>query len=966
MTIRLIFVCAAFLIIDSLSAQTRTVAGTIVDQDTKSPLISATVQLRSLSDSTNLRTLTDSTGSFSFTNLNRDSFLLSFSYVGYNPFERRISLDSTDINIDIAAVTNTSSDLETVIIRTIVSPVTQKGDTLQINASQFKVNPDASGEDLIRKVPGVTVENGQVKAQGENVQKVTIDGRELFGDDATAALRNLPAEIIDKIQIFDRLSDQAQFTGFDDGNTTKSINIITKANMRNGQFGRVFAGYGTDSRYQVGGNATILKDNRRISLVGNFNNINQQNFSQQDLLGVTSNAQRGGGGGGARRGGGGPRGGSGNRGSGGNQGGGNYGSFGNSGNFLVGQQNGINRTKAFGVNFSDLWGPKLTVTGSYFFNNTNNSTNEIANTQYLASTISNSADTTISNGRNNNHRVNMRFEYRIDSSNQLIITPNLSFQQNESNRSLNRVSYFNPGSATLQTINANNTNSSRSGNNLNNTILYRHSFPKRGRTFSVNLNTSYNKRDGESFVETFQRQINTLGTEDSSTQRFTDQLSNGLQLSANIVYTEPIGQSSQLQFNYRPSFSKSISDQETFGLDPVSGKYSEFLENLSNKFENITNSHNGGVSYRYNTREKQISFGANFQNTNLSSEQTFPQKLKVNKSFQNVLPNAMLRFNFSTRSNLRLMYRANVNQPSVTQLQNVIDITDAPVYIAGNPNLNQQYMNIVSTRYTFTNTSKGLLFVANVFWQTAKNYIANATYTPVSDTVIGQGIVLRPGDQLNKAINLDGYSSLRSFLTFALPVKFIKSNFNLNGGVSFSRLPGLVNYEQNETRNTTYSLGLVIASNVSEYVDFTVSYSANFNKVKNDLRESLNNNYFQHVASVQLNLLSKNGWFFQNDLNNQFYSGLSAGFNQNYVLWNMSAGRKILKDNKGELKLTVFDLLKQNRSITRNVTETYIEDVQNEVLRQYFMLTFTYNLRNFGTAAARAASRQQREGRPGL
>src|SRR4051812_19073755 len=276
---RILFACLGFFLLNNAFAQNRTITGTLVDQQSKTPLARATVQLKSLSDSSTQRTISDSAGVFSFTNLNRDSFLLSVSYVGYNPISRRIRVDTTDISIDIAAVNSSSSELETIVIRTSISPVSQKGDTLQINASQYKVNPDASGEDLVKKVPGITIENGQVKAQGENVQKVTIDGRELFGDDATAALRNLPAEIIDKIQIFDRLSDQAQFSGVDDGNTTKGINIVTKANMRNGQFGRVFAGYGTDNRYAAGGNATILKDNRRISLVGNFNNTNQQNFS---------------------------------------------------------------------------------------------------------------------------------------------------------------------------------------------------------------------------------------------------------------------------------------------------------------------------------------------------------------------------------------------------------------------------------------------------------------------------------------------------------------------------------------------------------------------------------------------------------------------------------------------------------------------------------------------------------------
>ena len=950
-----------FFTINGLHAQSRTISGTIKDQLTKTPLIGATVQLRSLSDSASQRTVSDSSGGFSFTNLRSDSFLVTISFVGYNPLSRRISVDTTDIHLDIAAVTSSSSQLETVVIRTAISPVSQKGDTLQISASQFKVNPDASGEDLVRKVPGITIENGQVKAQGENVQKVTIDGRELFGDDATAALRNLPAEIIDKIQIFDRLSDQAQFTGFDDGNTSKSINIVTKANMRNGQFGRVFAGYGTDNRYAAGGNATLLHNNRRISLVGNFNNTNQQNFSQQDLLGVTSNAQRGGGGGGPRGGGGGPRGGGGNRpGGGGNQGGGNNGGFGNNGNFLVGQQAGINKTNAAGINYSDIWNPKLTVTGSYFFNGTDNATNEIANTQYLNNTsiISSIVDTTTSHSRNTNHRLNMRLEYRIDSSNQIIITPNLSFQNNSTERRIGTQTFFPESNAVLQTYNQSLANSTRIGNNLNNTILYRHSFPKRGRTLSINLNTSYNKRTGESYVSTFNRAFMTSTLEDTSSNRFTDQNSRGSQISPNIAYTEPLGLNSQLQINYNPSFSKSVSNQQTFAMDPGTREYSRFLDNFSNVFESKTNAQNAGLSYRYGNRDRQISFGASYQHTNLISEQTFPIKVSVDKSFDNILPNAMIRYKVSTRSSFRLFYRANVNQPSVTQLQGVLDPTNAPVYTIGNELLNQQYMHVMSTQYTFTNTTKGLLLVGNVFYQAARNFIASASYTPIKDTVV-QGETLSAGSRLTKPINLNGYRSFRSFLTFAVPVKLIKSNLNLNGGYTVQDIPGLSNNILNTTKNKTFTLGMVVASNVSQYVDFTISYSDNFNNVvSNNVKSTTTTDYFQHLASMQMNLLSRNGWFFQNDLTNQYYNGLSAGFNQSYFLWNMSAGKKLLKDRKGELKLSVFDLLKQNKSITRNVTADYIEDVQNQVLRQYFMLTFTYNLRNFGTAAARAANRE--------
>lgn len=952
-----------------------TISGTVRDGQSKTILSGATVRLFSVTDSTFTKTmLSDSAGKFSFQNLQADSLLLSISFIGFKEMTRSFRLDSAihldsltatrNITLNIALVAGSSKDLATVVISTAISPVSQKADTLQMNASQYKVNPDATTEDLVKKMPGITIENGQVKAQGENVQKVTIDGRELFGDDATAALRNLPAEVVDKIQVFDRLSDQAQFSGVDDGNTTKGINIVTKANMRNGQFGRVFAGYGTDNRYAAGGNTTLLKDNRRISIVGNFNNTNQQNFSQQDLLGVTSSASGGGGRGNFGGGGGRPQGGGGgNRGGGGGfQGGGN---FGNAGNFLVGQQAGINKTTAFGINYSDILGKNLTVTGSYFFNQTNNTTNQISSLKYLnqaVSDINQILDSTVSTSSNTNHRFNLRVEWRIDSNNQLTITPNLSFQSNNSYRRTGSNSiYFTNRDSLLRVINENISNSQRSGNNLNNSIFYRHSFAKRGRTFSVNLNTSYNKRNGESYVETFAREYLVSSFDDTTSNRFTDQYNDGLNLSANLSYSEPLSQNSQLQFNYSPSLSKSKSDQQAYNQNSQDGKYSIFLSNFSNVFETRTDAQNAGLSYRWGNRDKQISFGANYQYTNLNSERLLPIKATVNKSFTNVLPNAQIRYKVSARSSFRINYRTNVNQPSVTQLQDVLDPTNAPSYSIGNPNLNQQYSHQLSTQYTYTNTGKGIVVVGNIFYQAATNYIANASFNSSRDTVVS-GEVLTRGYRLNKPVNLDGYNSFRSFVTLAFPLKFIKSNLNLNGGVSLSTLPGMTNYVLNETKSKTYTLGTVIGSNVSQYVDFTVSYSANFNDVKSSAVNSLPNTYFQHVAGLQLNLLSKHGWFFQNDLNNQYYSGLSDGFNQSYFLWNMSVGRKFLKGQKGELRASVFDLLKQNRSITRNINENYIEDVQNQVLQQYFMLTFSYNLRNFGTAAARQQNRGEGRG----
>ncbi len=383
-------------------AQNFTINGRAQDGETRSAIQGGTVILKSITDTNMLfTTYTDTAGRYQFDQLSADSFSVAISSIGYETILRNVNVDSMNVDMGVIEIPRSSKQLTGVTVTATTPPATQKGDIVQFSANQFKVARDADAEALIRKMPGITVENGTVTAQGEQVRRVTIDGREFFGDDATAAMRNLPAEIIDKIQVFDRLSDQAQFTGVDDGNAQREINIVTKASMRNGQFGRLYAGYGSDSRYSAGGNITFFNGTRRISIVGQTNNINQQNFASQDLLGATSNPRQGG---------------AGNRGSGGQRGGGgNFRGGGGSNNFLVGQQNGISETNAIGINFSDLWGKKVEVTGSYFFNNNDNTNNQLVNRQlFITSDSSNFYDEqSLDNNNNFNHRFNMRMEYKI-------------------------------------------------------------------------------------------------------------------------------------------------------------------------------------------------------------------------------------------------------------------------------------------------------------------------------------------------------------------------------------------------------------------------------------------------------------------------------------------------------------------------------------------------------------------------
>ena len=917
-----------------LFAQTGIVTGTLRDQTDSSLLSGATIEILLQSDSSLVKTgISDSKGKFTLEGLVPGGLIFKVSTIGYQEYIDLFTLKDTTKDLGIITLNKRGKDLSTVTIISKAPPVVQKGDTSQFSANQYKVNPDATTEDLIKKMPGITVDkDGTVTAQGEQVKKITIDGKDFFGDDASAALKNLPSEIVDKIQVFDRLSDQAQLTGFDDGNSQKAINIVTKTAIKNGQFGRAYAGYGTDERYAAGGNVSFFKGDRRLSVVANFNNINQQNFGSQDLLGVTGGSNRGGPGGGR---------------------GGRGGGMGGSESFSVGQASGISKTNALGFNYSDKWGKKVNVTGSYFYNNSTNNNASVTNIETLGAAKQFSFQDANSNTKNNNHRINMRLEYKIDSNNTLFIIPSVNLQDNKT-ASLSSLRTTNAVGDSVNSSLAN-SNSDRNGYNIRNNIMYRHSFPKKGRTLSLGFNTTFTKNVGESVIDAKYRYYDSLGvfTRDSLQNQFTDNNTNGYTLGGSVAYTEPIGKKGQLQIDYNPSFQKNKADQQTYLFD--GSKYTQFDTTLSNRFDNTITTHNAGISYRLSpSKDEQFSVGVNFQHSNLESQRIFPTTTNVDQSFTNFLPNAMWRKKLSAYSNIRVFYRASTNFPSVTQLQDVVNLSNPLRVSSGNPELKQSYTHFLASRFSYTNTKTSRSFFANIFLQSAGDYISNAIFVAQKDSVIQQGIVLNKGSQLTKPVNLDGYRNLRTFFTYSMPIKVLKTTVNLNAGFTYAKLPGQVNYIPTVTDNYTYNGGIVLASNISEYIDFNLSYNANFNDARTTGGTISTSNYVNQAIGGTLNLLNKKGWFIQNDISSQSYSGLSGGLDQRYTLWNAAIGKKFLKNRAGELKLSVFDLLKENQSITRTVTGTEITDSQSEVLQQYFMLTFTYNLKNFGKAKATA------------
>jgi hypothetical protein len=913
-------------------AQSPVIAGQLTDK-TGEPLIGASVVVLRPGDSSIVSTTTsDLDGNFTLTVTRPETYLLQVSYIGFEDLFLTRSVEGS-VQLGKLVLRDKATTLKEVNVIGEVAPVQQKGDTTEINARAFKTNPDANAEDLVTKMPGITTQDGKVQAQGEDVQKVLVDGREFFGDDASAVLKNLPAEVIDKIQVFDRRSDQSELTGFDDGNTSKTINIVTKPQFRNGTFGKVFAGYGYEDKWRAGLNVNFFQDKRRITILANSNNINEQNFSADDLLGVMSSSSGQGGGAGGR--------GQGRRGGGGGRPGGQQSN--DAGNFLVDQRNGITTTNSFGINYADQW-KKMDVTGSYFLNHAQNRSVTNLYRQYITTQNNGLAyrENRENTSTNINHRFNMRFDWKIDSFNAILFQPRISIQQNSGTSILS-------GTNTESGINistlSNRYTSDLLGINLSAPFNYRHSFNRRGRTFSINATPGFNSQSGNNNLSAY-----TFFMSDTLSDDSLNQLANldvkGVTFSGNVVYTEPLSTKSQLMLNYRTNINQGESDKETFNR-AADGSYTGFDTALSNMFNSRYVSQAFGANYRFQEQKWNVTVGVAYQYAELRGKQQFPSQFDIAKTFTGILPNAQFQYRFTSKENLRLNYRSSNNAPSVNQLQNVINNSNPLQLTTGNPDLRQDWQHNVTLRYSSSNTQKSRSFFALLSGTVTRDYIVNSTFIAPADSQIATGIVLARGSQLSRPVNLDGYYTVRSFNNYSFPIASLKSNLNVNAGGSYTRTPGLVNDELNFANSYNAGLGFTFSSNISERLDFMVSSNTTYNHISNTLQSSLNSDYYNQSSRFKIQAMPWGGLVLQTDLNHQYNTGLSGSFNQNFLLWNAAAGYKFLRDRRAELRLSVFDILKENNSITRNTTETYYEDVQTNVLRQYWLLTFTYNIRYY-------------------
>lgn len=906
----LLTVLLTFILNDCFSQAkvTGTVKGRIVDTAGKQDLSQATVSVTPVSDSSAAQfVFTTKDGSFLVRNLKPGDYRLLITFEGYKAIFKKFSISPVNLTVDFSSMymQKATDMLEAVIVQR--PPMAVKGDTVEYNAAMYTTKPNAVAEDLLKKFPGIQVDaSGNITAQGETVQRVLVNGKRFFSDDPKLATRNLPPDIIEKIQVFDDLDDQSKFSGFDDGNRVKTINITTKKDKRQGYFGRTIAGAGTGEDYDASVNMHRFDNDRQISLLGQGNDINKQNFTIQDILGSS----------GGRRGGGGPA-------------------------AATNQSSpGVTTVWAGGVNYKDTWGTKTDITGSYFYNFQHVSSNgsSIAVKNFPTSDTSNITNQGQSAfQRTTNQRIYFNLEQKFDSSNSLVFRPNITFQTTKPNGSSNSSTVDQNGSLIYNTNG--HTSSINSGFNINGSNLtFRHKFKKPLRTFSLDLNGTVNVNNGDGYnysVNHFYKQAKT----DSLNQYYNDSL-HSYNFSPTLSYTEPVGKNQVIELNYNYTYNQSRTINNTYDyVDSLKG-FLSFDSLFSNSYKFTSNSNRITLNYRIQNPKFNLNIGSGIQFLDFNSDNTTKDTI-VARNYINFTPTVNFRYSFSKTQRLQLFYQGRTGTPSASQLQPLTTTTDSINYVVGNPNLKPQFTHSIRMLYSsFEPGTQRVLFAT-----------INAS-TIVND--IQSEIVNHPnGGQTSTFVNLNGTYNLSGYFNYGFALKKPKSNLNLITNINYSQSQTLVydlkqvGFSHDYTRNTSLAETISWTTNIKKNFDMNFSSASTYNIATNSFYPSQNLDYFTQKFSAEITAYTNNGWLIAATFDYTYTNNHVAGYNASVPLLSPSIAKSLFKKKNGEIRLSTFDLLNANTYVNKTVSGQSYTASRTNTLSRYLMLTFTWNLNKF-------------------
>lgn len=922
---KLYFLLVLLLATVTVSAQKNgSVKGIAFDTIAKQPVGSATISLLDRKDSSLVSfTLTDNAGLFELKGIPNGDYRLMITHVNYHNSNTLFTIDDNNKNKDLGSITmnDVAKVLGEVVISNEAPPVTLVGDTVQYNAGSFKTQPNASVEQLLKKLPGVKVEkDGTIKAQGEKVNRVLVDGKEFFGNDPKIATRNLPADAVDKVQVYDKQSDQAQLTGFEDGNYEKTINLKLKKDKKKGVFGKVMAGAGDKERYEGRFNVNSFKGARQLSAIGLGNNTNAEGFSFMDMLnfsGALSQMRQ--------------------------NGGGNLNinvsadeaaalGLGGAGNA------GIKTVFGGGVNYNNIIGIKHDFQSNYFYNRFNpNIKSRIFRQNNFGGATNFYNENAFSDNLNNSHRFNLNNLWQIDSMHSLRINPTFGFQ-NTRNRSQRNYTTTN-AAGDLINEGFSNSNSESEGYNFRNDLTFRKKFARKGRTLSLSLQNSFNESKGTGSLNSIINYYNagTINRRDTLDQR-SETKSDLKGYMARAVYTEPLWKRTLLELSVSNNKNTSTSRKTTYDYNNSNSKYDELNENLSNDFENTYGYTTAGVRMRKQARKYNYSLGLTWQQAELKGKIISGVKDSlISKDFTNLLPNASFKYNFTRFKNFSLNYSASTNQPNMSQLQPVPDNTN-PLYIReGNPDLKQEY----------SHTFRGNLNLLSPYKN--KNFFMFFTAMLTQNKIVSYDTLdLSTGIRRSKPVNVDGVYNLNANINYSFPLKFMKASLEFGNRLRYNKGKQFFNTKTNEIKTFSWGPELRLDINPNDKLNFGIGANLDYNDAKYSAQPTQNNNYVSQEYNVSADWQLPKGFFFATEFNYTINNQLSSGFNAKIPIWNASISKQFLKYNRGEIKFAATDLLNRNISINRTSNQLFIEDKEVNTLKRFFLLSFTYSLSKSG------------------
>lgn len=902
---------------DMHQKNTYLISGKVLDSANHSPLVSATVYVKNVKDSTVVSfALTDDKGAFMLRDIPKEKELMfNIFYTGYKPYHKELTdIEKDTLGFGIIRLAMASHALGAVTITGEAPPIAIKGDTIQFNAASFKTRPNSVLADLLKKLPGVDVDqDGSVTAMGKKVDKILVNGKKFFGDDPQIALQNLPAAIVDKVQITDTKTQQEELTGEPASGGTKTINITLKKGMDHGFFGRAYAGYGTGKHYDASGLVNYFDGNRQISFLGAINNINQTGFTINEIAGMLGRnnihsimINK------------------------------NSGQFGINGMNFGGGGVGLKRTTTAGINYNDEFGKHISVNGSYFYGSVllDNET-KTARQNILPDSLFNYNSDNTAHSNNLSHRVNATINYK-DSLWNIRITPSVNINDNRGTNQTMAASTGLKG----QLINQSNslyTNDDQRNTFSNELSIYR-TFRKKGQYLYFGINTSNSTTEGKDY-NNFKNIFYDGSTANDSVNQFIHNRAQNNSYSVNAEYAQPITKDLAATFAYGLQWQNGLTDKKTYDYNDGTGKYSEPDTAYSNKFKSdiITQSPKVGLNIKADSGRWNFSPGITFNFIGLH-HYSYTHELGFDQNQFFVSPNLYVSRRFKKSGSLNLRYNTYIRQPDISQLLPVADNTNPLYLVKGNPDLKPSVNNNIYLSYDNFDFKSGNAVFLSAGYNFTKNDIVNVTTYDAQLRQLTTYTNVDGNNGFNVSINI---SKTRKKENYHWQVK-LGSYGALNNNHSF------VNEVPYASRNYNIWFRPSVTYGYKELFEVTPSYTINYQYNKYDIQSLNNSEADMNQAGLSGTLYWPARVTWTSDWTYTHNSNVAPGFRKGFWLWNASVGLDVFKSRQGTIQLSVYDLLNQNISVQRTVGATYTEDTQTIILHRYFMLKFIYNLRKVG------------------